>query len=168
LTKQGTDRADNDSPWKDILRAYFPQAIQFFFPETAILMDWTQPVEFLDTQLQQITKEAEVGRRFADLLVKVMLLDGQEAWLCLHVEVQSQKDLLFPERLFVYNARIFELFRKPAISLAILADTNSKWRPTHFGFTYPDTTLNFHFGMVKLLDYKHRLDELAASDNPFP
>jgi hypothetical protein len=66
-------RADNDGGWKEILRCYFPQAIQFFFPETSALVDWSQPIEFLDTQLQQITKEAEVGRRIADLLVKVFI-----------------------------------------------------------------------------------------------
>jgi hypothetical protein len=31
-------RADNDSPWKEILEAYFPQAMHFFFPETASLI----------------------------------------------------------------------------------------------------------------------------------
>jgi Domain of unknown function (DUF4351) len=167
LVKQGSERADNDGGWKEILRVYFPQAVQFFFPATAALVDWAQPVEFLDTQLKQITKEAEVGRRFADLLVKVALLDGQETWLCLHLEVQASKEILFPERLLVYNTRIFDLFRKPAISLAILTDTNSKWRPDHYSFAYPDTTLHFHFGMVKLLDYKSRLSELEASHNPF-
>jgi hypothetical protein len=63
LTTPANERADLDSPWKEILRAYFPQAIQFFFPATAALVDWAKPVEFLDTQLRQITKEAEVGRR---------------------------------------------------------------------------------------------------------
>jgi hypothetical protein len=167
LTKQGSERADNDGGWKEILRIYFPQAIQFFFPATAHLIDWAQPIEFLDTQLQQITKEAEVGRRFADLLVKVALLNGNEAWLCLHLEVQANKEVIFPKRLLVYNMRIFELFDKPAISLAILTDSNSQWRPTHYAFEYPDTALNFRFGMVKLLDYKSRLEELEASDNPF-
>jgi hypothetical protein len=149
------------------IRIYFPQAIQFFFPATAHLIDWAQPIEFLDTQLQQITKEAEVGRRFADLLVKVALLNGNEAWLCLHLEVQANKEVVFPKRLLVYNMRIFELFDKPAISLALLTDNISQWRPTHYAFEYPDTALNFRFGMVKLLGYKSRLEELEASDNPF-
>jgi hypothetical protein len=167
LIKQGSERADNDGGWKEILRIYFPQAIQFFFPATAHLIDWAQPIEFLDTQLQQIIKEAEVGRRFADLLVKVALLNGNEAWLCLHLEVQANKEVIFPKRLLVDNMRIFELFDKPAISLAILTDSNSQWRPTHYAFEYPDTALNFRFGMIKLLDYKSRLEELEASDNPF-
>jgi Domain of unknown function (DUF4351) len=167
LAETSVERADNDSPWKEILRAYFPQAIQFFFPATAVLVDWAKPIEFLDTQLQQITREAEVGRRFADLLVKVNLVDAQEAWLCLHLEVQATKDNLFPRRMLVYNMRIFDLFDRPAISLAILADNNRQWRPDDFGFEYPDTALHFRYGVAKLLDYKTRIAELEASDNPF-
>ncbi len=48
------ERSDNDSPWKEVLEAYFPQAIQFFFPETAALIDWERPHEFLDKEFQQI------------------------------------------------------------------------------------------------------------------
>jgi Domain of unknown function (DUF4351) len=167
LAEVSNERADNDGAWKEILRAYFPQAIQFFFPATAALVDWAIPIEFLDTQLQQITKEADVGRRFADLLVKVTLLDGQDTWLCLHLEVQATKEALFPERLLVYNMRIFELFKRPAISLAILTDSNFQWRPSDYSFEYPDTSLHFRFGMVKLLDFNDRLEQLEDSNNPF-
>lgn len=57
------ERADNDSPWKEILEAYFPQAMQFFFPQTAALINWERPHEFLDKEFQQIAREAEQGRR---------------------------------------------------------------------------------------------------------
>jgi hypothetical protein len=43
-------RTDQDSPWKQILRQYFPQAIQFFFPPVASLIDWREPPEFLDKE----------------------------------------------------------------------------------------------------------------------
>ena len=46
-------RADQDSPWKEILEAYFPQAMQFFFPQTAALINWERPHEFLDKEFQQ-------------------------------------------------------------------------------------------------------------------
>lgn len=167
MTTPVNERADYDSPWKEILRAYFPQAIQFFFPTTAALVDWTKPVEFLDTQLRQITKEAKIGRRFADLLVKVHLLRGEPRWLLLHVEVQSAKDNEFPTRMMVYNFRIFDLFGQHPISLAILADTNQQWRPDHYEFDAANTSWHFRFGMVKLLDFKQRMAELETSDNPF-
>ncbi len=63
------ERVDNDSPWKEILEAYFPQAMQFFFPPTAALINWERPHEFLDKEFQQIARDAEQGRRYADKLL---------------------------------------------------------------------------------------------------
>ncbi|MFN6562122.1 MAG: hypothetical protein RMY28_020340, partial [Nostoc sp. ChiSLP01] len=161
------ERADNDSPWKEILEAYFPQAMQFFFPQTAALIDWERPHEFLDKEFQQIAREAEQGRRYADKLVKVWQTQGEEIWLLIHVEIQAKLEDTFAARMFSYNLRIFDRFGKPAISLAILCDSDPTWRPNQYSYSYPDTRLNFEFGFVKLLDYQNHWQELEASDNPF-
>ncbi|MBE9210488.1 DUF4351 domain-containing protein [Nostoc sp. LEGE 06077] len=161
------ERADNDSPWKEILEAYFPQAMQFFFPQTAALINWERPHEFLDKEFQQISREAELGRRYADKLVKVWQIDGEEVWLLIHVEIQAKPEDNFAERMFSYNLRIFDKFAKPAISLAILCDADSTWRPNQYSYNYPDCSLVFRFGTVKLLDYQNRWTELETSDNPF-
>jgi Domain of unknown function (DUF4351) len=160
-------RADNDSPWKEILEAYFPQAMQFFFPQIAALINWQRPHEFLDKEFQQIAREAEIGRRYADKLVKVWLLEGEEIWLLIHVEIQAQPEDTFPQRMFSYNLRIFDKFGKGAMSLAILCDADPTWRPNQYSYNYPYTRLNFEFGIVKLLDYQNRWAELEASNNPF-
>lgn len=160
-------KADLDSPWKDFLRVYFPQAMQFFFASTAALVDWQRPYEFLDKEFQTISREAQVGRRYADQLAKVWLKDGKQHWLLLHVEVQSQSEAEFAERMFTYSIRIFDQFRQVPISLAILCDESLSWRPSSYTADYPDTSLNFRFGMVKLLDWRDHMDELELSDNPF-
>jgi hypothetical protein len=160
-------RADLDGPWKDVLRAYFPQAMQFFFPNTAALVDWEQPYEFLDKELSQITREAEIGKRYADLLVKVWLLEGDQVWLFCHVEVQSQYEAGFEERVFIYNFRIFDLYRQIPVSLVILCDESLSWRPQSYAVSYPDTRFNFEFGIVKLLDWRDRIDALESSNNLF-
>jgi hypothetical protein len=160
-------RADLDSPWKDILRSYFPQAIAFFFPQTSALIDWSKPHEFLDKEFQQVSQDAELGRRYADQLVKVWLKQGQQLWLLLHVEVQSQSEPVFEERMFTYSIRIFDQFRQVPISLAILCDESLSWRPHKYEASYPDTSLSFRFGTVKLLDWRDRMDELELSTNPF-
>ncbi|BAY26870.1 hypothetical protein NIES2100_66860 [Calothrix sp. NIES-2100] len=160
-------RADNDSPWKEILEAYFPQAMQFFFPQTAALINWERPYEFLDKEFQQIAREAELGRRYADKLVKVWQIQGDEIWLLIHVEIQAKSEDNFAQRMFTYNLRIFDKFAKPAISLAILCDADSTWRPNEYSYNYPDCGLHFRFGTVKLLDYQNRWIELERSDNPF-
>lgn len=161
------DRADNDSAWKEILEAYFPQAMQLFFPETAALIDWERPHEFLDKEFQQIAREAEQGRRYADKLVKVWHINGEELWLLIHIEIQGNPEDIFPQRMFTYNLRIFDKFATPVISLAILCDTDSNWRPNQYSYNYPNTKLYFEFGTVKLLDYQNRWTELENSDNPF-
>ncbi|BAU06615.1 DUF4351 domain-containing protein [Fischerella sp. NIES-3754] len=160
-------RADFDSPWKEILEAYFPQVIQFFFPQTAALIDWKRPYEFLDKEFQQIAREAEQGKRYADKLVKVWRTQGEELWLLVHVEIQAKKEDNFTKRMFTYNFRIFDRFNQPAISLAILCDANREWRPNNYSYSYPDTRLIFEFGSIKLLDYENRWEELENSNNPF-
>jgi hypothetical protein len=160
-------RADLDGPWKDFLRAYFPQAMQFFFPNTAALIDWERPCEFLDKELLQIAREAEVGKRYADLLVKVWLLEGNQVWLFCHIEVQSQYESGFEERVFIYNFRIFDLYRQIPVSLVILCDETLSWRPQSYAVNYPDTRFSFEFGIVKLLDWRDCIEELESSDNPF-
>ncbi len=81
-----------------MLRQYFEPAMVFFFPQTAALIDWQRPHEFLDKELQQVAPDAEIGRRYADQLVKVWLLQGQEVWLCLHLEVQASRERDFAQR----------------------------------------------------------------------
>jgi hypothetical protein len=159
--------ADLDSPWKQVLREYFPQAMQFFFPNTAALIDWNRPYEFLDKEFQSISRDAEVGRRYADQLVKVWLLEGKEVWLLVHLEIQSQRESKFAERVFVYSLRIFELYRQIPVSLAILCDDSLSWRPHSYSVDYPDTQLSFNFGIVKLLDWNDQIEELESSNNPF-
>jgi hypothetical protein len=159
--------ADLDSPWKQILRAYFPQAMQFFFPNTAALIDWGRSHEFLDKEFMQIARDAEVGKRYADQLVKVWRIDGDPLWLLINLEVQSQSEPGFAERIFIYSLRIFDLFRQIPVSLAILCDESATWRPESYGATYPDSRMLFEFGTAKLLDWRDRITELESSNNPF-
>lgn len=149
-------RTDQDSPWKEILRQYFPEAIAFFFPDLHRYVDWQKPPEFLDKEFQQIAPDTETGKRYADLLVKVWRKRGSEFFLLLHVEVQAKPEANFSERMFVYALRIFDRFRQPAVSLAILCDGKADWRPHRYEFSFLDTQLLFQFGTVKLLDYQER------------
>ncbi|MGI0485711.1 DUF4351 domain-containing protein [Pantanalinema rosaneae CENA516] len=160
-------RADQDSPWKEILRQYFPEAIAFFFPELHRLINWQQPPEFLDKEFQQIAPDTETGKRHADLLVKVWRKRGKELFLLLHVEVQAKPEANFAERMFIYALRIFDRFRQPAVSLAILCDSRTDWRPNCYEFSYPGTQLFFQFGTVKLLDYAKQWQVLETNPNPF-
>ncbi|MBD2204131.1 DUF4351 domain-containing protein [Calothrix sp. FACHB-1219] len=171
-----TDNNDNknlnpateyDSPWKDILQTYFSEFMQFFFPNAYNEIDWRQQPEFLDKELQEVVADAEIGRRFADKLVKVYLQNGQETWVLIHVEVQSQEEADFAARMYTYNYRIYDRYKKSVASLAILGDEKANWRPEQFGYSLFGCRLNFQFPIIKLIDYQPRLLELDNDNNPF-
>ena len=100
------NRADYDAPWKEAIELYFHEFMDFFFPALAPQIDWQQDHEFLDKELQQIVRDADLGRRWADKLVKVWLLDGTETWILIHIEVQSQYQADFAQRMYTYNYRL--------------------------------------------------------------
>jgi Domain of unknown function (DUF4351)/Putative transposase, YhgA-like len=156
-----------DSPWKDILQTNFKEFMQFFFPTAHNEIDWTKKPEFLDKELQEVVSDAEIGRRFADKLVKLYLNNGEEQWILVHVEVQSQEESDFAARMYTYNYRIYDRYKKSVASLAILGDDNSNWKPSQFGYSLFGCTLNFQFPIVKLLDYQQKLSELETDGNPF-
>ena len=158
--------ADMDGGWKQVIEDYTEEFFRFFFPEVHAAVDFSQDYRFLDTELHQIIPNAEVGKKEADKLVEVHRRDGRTEWILIHVEVQSQREADFAERMFVYNYRIGERYKKPVVSLALLVDGDPNFRPQHFCREYLGCRLEFGFPMVKLLDYKSE-DELTRDRSPF-
>lgn len=163
-----SDVADSlDSPWKDALEHYFPEFLAFFFPDAYAGIDWHRSYQFLDKELQQIVRDAELGRRVADVLVQVWRNGGEEAWVLVHVEVQGQQQAGFAERMYVYNYRLYDRYRRPVASMAVLADEQPGWRPQEFGYELWSCRVSLTFPTVKLLDYNDRWSELDVSRNVF-
>jgi hypothetical protein len=157
-----------DSPWKDILDAYLPQFIEFFFPELYPLIDWSKGYDMLDKELQAIINNKKMGKRFVDKLVRVTLRDGNKKWLLIHIEVQAGRETHFEKRLFVYYYRLVDRYDLPIMTLVVLADDNPSWRPHSYQETVGNKeVLRFNFETVKLLDYKEQIERLEQSDNPF-
>ncbi len=161
------EQDDYDSPWKQILEHYFAPFLAFFFPAAYADIDWERGYTFLDTELQQITRDARLTRRHVDKLVRVWKKSGQETWLLIHIEIQSQDEAGFPERMFIYYYHIYDRYHLPIESLAILSDETVGWRPTEFVTPVVwETALTFRFRSVKVLDYLP-WEALKASTNPF-
>jgi hypothetical protein len=164
-TKNHND--DYDSPWKEGMELYFKELMQFFFPGIAREIAWKRGYEFLDKELQQVVRDAEIGRKHADKLVKVWSLQDEPFHVMIHIEVQSDKDPDFPRRMYIYNYRIFDKSERPVTSLAILADEISSWRPNGYTSEQWGCKINFEFPMVKLIDYADKIDDLLDHTNPF-
>ena len=160
-------RTDYDSPWKEVIEVYFPRFLEFFFPPAYTVIDWTRPYEFLDTELQQLEPDAEIGKLLVDRVAKVWLLEGQEAWVLVHVEVQGRYDTEFAKRMYTYNYRLFDRHQQRVISLAVLADERENWRPASYGYQLGGCRVSLEFPIAKLLDYQAQWETLEQSTNPF-
>ncbi|MBC1225187.1 hypothetical protein GNF09_36085, partial [Nostoc sp. UCD120] len=82
-----TPLTEYDSPWKQILQLYFQDFMLFFFPQAHSEIDWSRGFEFLDQELQQVVRDAELGKRLIDKLVKIYRIGGEESWLLIHIEI---------------------------------------------------------------------------------
>ncbi|OQX04712.1 MAG: hypothetical protein BWK80_53270 [Desulfobacteraceae bacterium IS3] len=91
---------DYDSPWKEIIEQYFTEFIDFFFPKAYKEKGY----EFWDKELLQITKDAEIGRKYVDKPVRVWLKSGDDAWVLIHADIQSRYEEDFSKRMYVYNS----------------------------------------------------------------
>lgn len=157
--------SDFDGAWKYALEQYFAPFLELFFPDAFAAIDWSEPIAFRDTELQQIAPEDQEGKQRVDKLVQVRSLDGTPAWVFVHIEIQAQRDATFSERMFRYHARLYDRDRVPVVSLAVLGDEEAGWRPDRFGYALWGCELILHFPTVKLLD----LDTtwLEQTRNPF-
>jgi hypothetical protein len=159
--------AEFDSPWKTVIELFFRAFMQFYFPSIAAEIDWTYPPIFLDQELQKIVRDGETGKRYADKLVQVRTIDGNDAVVICHIEVQSQPETIFPNRMLTYNYRLRDRYNCTIVSLAILGDDSPNWRPSSFQDSRWGCSLSFEFPIVKLLDYEADWESLEHNENPF-
>lgn len=86
----------------ELLAAVTLNALFKFRSQTHTEIDWLQGYESLDTELQQVVRDAELGKWFADKLVKVRRFSGQEMWISTQIEVQQSPETDFAKRMFVH------------------------------------------------------------------
>ena len=160
-------QSSQDSAWKDIIEELLEEFLAFFFPHMYSDIDFSKGYSFLDKELQKIIKSDEIGKRYADKLVNVFLKTGEEKWLLIHVEVQGYTEPHLVERMFIYNYRIFNRYKKEVISAVILTDTDSSYRPRLYYRERWGFRLEMEFPLVKLIDYCSQEKALKKSSNPF-
>lgn len=163
-----------DSAWKDVIEEHFEQFMEFFFPAIHKDIDFSKKPEVLSKELRKIVPESKVGKRFADILIKVYLKDGSLKCICIfaHVEVQGTRIPNFMERIFIYYYRIYDKYKEKGaevISLAILTDEDDNYRPDEHRFARWDFDLRLKIPLVKIIDFKNKdelREKLATSLNP--
>ncbi len=69
--------------------------------------------------------------------------------------------------MFNYYRRIGDRYDQQVVSLAVLSDERANWRPDHYHESRWGCSLDFHYPVVKLTDWRERQAELLSDDNPF-
>ena len=72
--------SDFGGAWKEVLERFFEPFIAFFLPQVHAGIDWTQPVVFQDTALQQVAPDEPLSTDYTQLVryggVSVVALSG--------------------------------------------------------------------------------------------
>jgi len=156
--------ATKDTLWKSAIEDFFPEMMEFFYPEHLGDLDLTQ-VEFLDKEFQQLFPDSGGKDGRTDKLVRVKRQSGTDLWLLIHVEVQGYMDKDFERRMFRYFYRIYDKHQIPIESLVIFTDGKADFRPQNFSMKGLRTVLKFDFHTYKVLEQE--ISVLESSDNPF-
>jgi hypothetical protein len=93
------------------------------------------------------------------------MLDGEERWVLIHVEVQGYRETEFSRRMFIYFYRIYDKFNRDILSMAVFADPSEGFKPDRFNYQFFGCELTFRYRTYKILEQDD--EELEASDNPF-
>jgi len=160
-------RAKYDKSWKEALSEYFKDFLAFFFPAAHSAINWTKPPVSREQELQKLIAGSATTDGVADKLYQVWLLDEQELWILIHIEVQSDYDVNFEKRMYTYNYRAIEIYDQFVVSIAILGDTSPTWRPNQYLKFALGCEASLKFPTVKLIDYEARWQELESNNNPF-
>ena len=154
-----------DLLWKAIIEDLFDDVLRFFYPKFVEEVDFSKPFEFLDKELQKLYPESNHKNRRADVLTKVFLKNGEEKWILIHIEIQGYEDTEFPLRMFTYNYRAYDRYKKDIVALAIFTDENESYCPFFYERELWETKIRYDFKTFKVLEFDE--DYFEKMDNPF-
>jgi hypothetical protein len=109
--------ADHDQRFKTLLREFFAEFMELFFPDRAALLDLTR-VEWLDKELFLDPPQGE--KRELDLVARVAAKSGEEEILLVHVEVESEdRTTGLDDRFAEYYRTLRRKYSQPVLPLAM-------------------------------------------------
>ena len=157
------ERVDSDQLTKRLVELFFKDFLEFFCPDLAKIIDFNS-VDFPNKELYSGMLEGE--KTISDVLAKVNLLDGQEQYILIHLEIQSSRDVDIPRRMFRYFCNIWMKHEKPVYAFALFID-ESQWREpisNVFNMEFMKTKLTYEFQLQKTKNYNY--EEYLDYPNP--
>jgi DNA repair exonuclease SbcCD ATPase subunit len=153
-----------DKSWKEIVTNLFEPFVQFFMPDLYPYVDWSVPALSLEQELNnQINLEK--GKRIADKLMRVKLLNGEEKWVSIHIEFQTSSEENIGERMYEYYRLIYDKYGKEIIALVIYTGERIPKKYNHHVHSFFGTRIIYEFNTYAVIQQTEL--ELIASENPF-
>ncbi len=154
------ERVDSDQLTKRLVELFFKDFLEFFYPDLAKIIDFNRKIDFPNKELYSGMIEGE--KTVSDILAKVNLLDGQEQYVLIHVEIQSSRDIDIPRRMYRYFSNIWMKYEKPVFAFALFID-ESRWKEPisnvfKVEFMGTELTYKFHLEKTKNYNYEEYLD----------
>lgn len=154
----------HDEAFKKLLETFFKEFIELFFPHLDQLLDYSHTRFLMQELLVDIVGEEA---RNLDLLLETRYR-ATDAYVLVHFEPQSYKEVDFHERMFIYFSRLFERHRKEhklIIPIAIFTGDHARDEPDSLTMMIPEhDILQFRFLKVELRSTPWR--SFIESDNP--
>mgnify|MGYP003585249315 CR=1 FL=1 len=138
---------DHDRLFKELLRTFFFEFLELFFPALTGCIDRCQAPIFLDKESFGQSKR----RREVDLVVRLKM-NGQETHFLVHVEHQAQARGGFPGRMHRYFSRLLERYGHPVYPIALFSfDRPLTKQPDRYQMTVAGRrVLDFRYAALQL------------------
>jgi hypothetical protein len=160
--KQFEKPATPDVIWKILVTKFFDDFLKIFKPDLykEIISEKT---EFLEKELLSLTGKKKKG--IVDVLAKVYLKNGLEEYVLLHIEIQGNVEENFVERMFAYYIRIWDKYRKPVVSLALMLNrSKNKSKANRYSLETFGTKLSYEFVLTNVSHLNY--EKCLRSNNP--
>ena len=162
-----TTHCKNDTLLKGAFEDAFPYLLRFFFePQTAIF-DLRKQIHFMDKELKEIFPDLGMrgGQRFADMLARVPLLNGDTHCIFVHVEIQGKYSVNFNQRMFEYFNRIYHRYGNCVTAIAIFTDIRKPKDAGLFQTSLLGTSISYQYNAFHIFDETQ--EALLQRNNPF-
>jgi hypothetical protein len=152
-----------DKLWKSIVTDHFEDFLEMFMPELHQEVDYAVPFLFLEQELKAALIDKTL--KHVDKLVGVQLKSGKEEWVYVHVEFENSHSPSIKERMYDYNGRIKEKYKKDITALVIYTGRNAPANPNCYTKTVFGTSIVFTFNAYVIVEQDEAA--LKANSNPF-
>jgi hypothetical protein len=152
-----------DKLWKSMVTDHFEDFLEMFMPELHQEVDFTVPFLFLEQELKAALIDKTLKQ--VDKLVGVQLKNGKQEWVYVHVEFENSHSPNIKERMYDYNARIKEKYKKDITALVIYTGRNAPANPNCYTKTVFGTSIVFTFNAYVIVEQDEAA--LKANQNPF-